>query len=231
MTLEGAHIHAHQALACFEATDVVRRLVHTRPLIHGGKPVAEFLHHHVERGGVACGFDDGHTLLVDVRATCPVWYRPRFRGARNRMDANRRPAYSRRLSSPPSELVSGFAGKPQRATPARRHGGRCGTVALWLGCPHAPQQIRLASARRAVPHGGVGVPDPRLRAGKRDHVPEAPRSQSCSCSRPSCFSSKVFNFTACCVPIRWLKKVRNPCLYPQSICSSLCVAPCGGSAS
>lgn len=39
MTLVGAHIHVHQNFAWFEATDVVRRLVHTRPLIHGGKPV------------------------------------------------------------------------------------------------------------------------------------------------------------------------------------------------
>lgn len=30
MTRVGAHIHVHQAVAWFEATNVVRRLVHTR---------------------------------------------------------------------------------------------------------------------------------------------------------------------------------------------------------
>ena len=34
-----------------------------RPSVHRGKPVAEFPHHHVERGGVARGFDDGHERL------------------------------------------------------------------------------------------------------------------------------------------------------------------------
>lgn len=34
-----------------------------RPSVHRGKPVAEFPHHHIERGGVARGFDDVHERL------------------------------------------------------------------------------------------------------------------------------------------------------------------------
>ena len=36
---------------------------HTWPSVHRSKPVAEFLHHHVEWGGVSRGFDDGHKRL------------------------------------------------------------------------------------------------------------------------------------------------------------------------
>ena len=48
--------------AWFGATGV-RRPFHARPSVHRGKPVAEFPHHHIERGGVARGFDDGHERL------------------------------------------------------------------------------------------------------------------------------------------------------------------------
>ena len=48
--------------AWFGATGV-RRPFHARPSVHRGKPVAEFPHHHVERGGVARGFDDVHERL------------------------------------------------------------------------------------------------------------------------------------------------------------------------
>ena len=61
MTLVGAHIHVHQAFAWFEAPDVLSAASFIQsPSIHRGKPVAEFPHQHVERGGVARSVDDGH---------------------------------------------------------------------------------------------------------------------------------------------------------------------------
>ena len=48
--------------AWFGATGV-RRPFHAGPSVHRDKPVAEFPHHHVERGGVARSIDDGHERL------------------------------------------------------------------------------------------------------------------------------------------------------------------------